>query len=97
MSIMAATHRVSPRFTTPRAFYSNLVHFAYSSSRKETLPAKDESWQQLLLQRSTRAFDLLPCPGLQQSQAHPEGREGTSPLFLLTPGRRPLRRLMAPN
>lgn len=92
MSTIAATHRVSPRFTTPRAFYSILV-----SRMKETLPAKDESWQQLLLQRSTRAFDLLPWPGLQQSKAHPEGREGTSPLFLLTPGRRPLRRLMALN
>lgn len=72
MSSMA-THRVSRRFTTPRASYSILVHFAYSSRMKETPPAKDESWQ-LLLKRSTRAFDLLPCPGAHWSHVHPEGR-----------------------
>lgn len=72
MSTMAATHRVSPRLTTPRAFYSILAHFAYGSRMKETPPAKDEFWQ-LLLKRSTRTFDSLPCPGLHWSQAHSGG------------------------
>lgn len=39
VSTTAATHRVSPRFTTPRAFS------ILASRMKETLPAKDESWQ----------------------------------------------------
>lgn len=67
-------HGSYPRgFTHVHHTKSLLLNFAYGSRMKETPPAKGESWQQLL-KRSTRTFDLLPCPGLHQSQAHPEGR-----------------------
>lgn len=58
----------------PRGSYSFLVHFAYHSRKEETPPAKDESWQHLL-KGSTRTSALLQCPGLQQSQVHPGGRQ----------------------